>query len=106
MQHGLYQFACLKQNNLPLPNRVIQLTLVVFVVLELLSTKMPVGIRMENLGPKNRTMTDSTIDYITSDFTHEIALEMGVIVRQGNHSTIFNPDFLSHCYTHSAASFF
>ena len=48
--------------------------------------KMLGGIRIENLG-LNRTMTDSTIDDITSDSTHEIALEIGVTVRQGNHST-------------------
>jgi hypothetical protein len=50
-------------------------------------------IRIEKPPDSNRTPTEPAINNITSDFTHEIALEIGVMVRQGNHSTLSNPDF-------------
>lgn len=47
-----------------------------------------------NRGLKNRTMTYSRINDITSDFTHKIVLEIARHDRQGNHSTIF---FIDTC---------
>jgi hypothetical protein len=47
--------------------------------------------------PKNSTMTALPINDITSDFTHEIALEIGCQGSSGCQGTKSNPDFFSYC---------